>query len=426
MELPEAPACALKVARQFYTQGELADRLGKSEKTIMRWEQGKTKVPLLIVPALREIFAGKPEALGTRTAAQFNFIDLFAGIGGLRAAFEPLGGRCVYTSEYDSYAVKTYTTNHSNGHRVDGDITAVDKASIPDHDLLLAGFPCQPFSLAGVSKKKSLGRQHGFKDKAQGTLFFDVLEILDLKKPPVFLLENVKNLRSHDQGQTFDVISGSLKELGYSIHYKILDARYWVPQHRERIFIVGFKESVPSFDWEAIQMPSRKPVLSDILHTKDEAPEDPYTVRKGRHTIVNPKYTLTDHLWAYLQAYAAKHRAAGNGFGYSVFGPNDTARTLSARYHKDGSEILIKQGNGNPRRLTPRECARLMGFDRKNPQTGLWEKAWPAAQGEDPSPMKIPVSDTRAYRQFGNSVVVPVVSAIAELINSTRPLGRSS
>ena len=428
MEIPADPTSALKTAREFYTQAELASHLGKSEKTIMRWEQGFSRVPTMIVPALRELFAGKPVIHEARPPAKFRFVDLFAGIGGLRAAFEPLGGRCVYTSEYDSYAVKTYTTNHSNGHRVDGDITVVDKASIPDHDLLLAGFPCQPFSLAGVSKKKSLGRQHGFKDKAQGTLFFDVLEILDLKKPPVFLLENVKNLRSHDQGRTFDVISGSLKELGYSIHHKILDARHWVPQHRERIFIVGFKDLVPSFDWEAIQKPARKPILSDILHSKDEEPEDPYTIRKGRHTIVNPKYTLTDHLWGYLQAYAAKHRAAGNGFGYSVFGPDDTARTLSARYHKDGSEILIKQGTGNPRRLTPRECARLMGFDRKNPQNGLWEKAWTATQGEVACPMKIPVSDTRAYRQFGNSVVVPVVSAIAKLIltHSVRDLSRSS
>src|ERR1700677_2066665 len=419
MEIPDNPAGALKTARRYYTQAELAAHLGKSEKTIRRWEHGVSQVPSLIVPAIRELVARRPRAPELRSIPNFTFIDLFAGIGGLRAGFEPLGGRCVYTSEWDSYAVKTYTANHSNGHPVDGDITSVDKTMIPDHDLLLAGFPCQPFSLAGVSKKNSLGRQHGFKDKAQGTLFFDIIETLALKQPPVFLLENVKNLQNHDQGRTFSVITGALNELGYSIHYKVLDARHWVPQHRERVFIVGFREPTLLFNWDSIERPERRPLLGDILHKEDEAPEEPYTVRRGRKTIVNPKYTLTDHLWGYLRAYAAKHRAAGNGFGYSVFGPKDTTRTLSARYHKDGSEILIKQGKRNPRRLTPRECARLMGFDCRNPQTGSWQKAWPAAFPEDAGPMKIPVSDTRAYRQFGNAVVVPVVSAIAKLVLAT-------
>lgn len=414
MDFPELPEKALEKARRFYSQAEIASRLGKSEKTIRRWETGETPVPQLVVPALRDFLVKRTDT--PRPDPSFTFIDLFAGIGGLRAGFEPLGGRCVYTSEWDSYAVKTYTANHSNGHPVEGDITKVDKHAIPDHDILLAGFPCQPFSLAGVSKKNSLGRAHGFQDKAQGTLFFDVLQILSIKKPPVFLLENVKNLRSHDKGRTFEVIEGSLRELGYQIHTRILDARHWVPQHRERIFIVGFREPDLLFDLKDLPLPKNSPTLGDILHSPDEEPEGHFTIRHRGKTIVNPKYTLTDHLWGYLQAYAEKHRAAGNGFGFSCFGPDGVARTLSARYHKDGSEILISQKGKNPRRLTPRECARLMGFDRRNPESGLWEKAWPAVSPEDAGPMRIPCSDTRAYKMFGNAVVVPVVKAIAEHI----------
>jgi DNA (cytosine-5)-methyltransferase 1 len=346
----------------------------------------------------------------------FTFADLFAGIGGMRMAFESYGGKCVYTCEFDDYAVKTYTANYSNGHRFDGDITKADKASIPEHDILVAGFPCQPFSIAGVSKKNSLGREHGFKDKAQGTLFFDILEVLSRRQPKAFLLENVKNLCSHNKGDTYATIRGALKELGYTIFDKVIDARYWVPQHRERIFIVGFKEPLLFFDWDAIEKPAVPRTLKDILHTSTEEPEEPYTLRFRKKTIVNPKYTLTDHLWKYLQDYAAKHRAAGNGFGFSVFGPGDVARTLSARYFKDGSEILIAQANNNPRRLTPRECARLMGFDMRDP---VAPDKWISAHGVGPSagarfrPLRIPVSDTRAYKQFGNAVAVPVVCAIA-------------
>lgn len=424
MKVPDSPLSALEFARQYYSQSEIAAELGKSEKTIQRWESGITAVPKFIVPALRELFGRR---VGTpRPESGFTFIDLFAGIGGLRAGFEPLGGKCVYTSEWDSYAVKTYTANHSNGHPVDGDITQVEKTSIPDHDLLLAGFPCQPFSLAGVSKKNSLGRAHGFQDEAQGTLFFDVLQILSTKRPPIFLLENVKNLRSHDKGRTFQIIEGSLRELGYQIQHRILDARHWVPQHRERIFIVGFREPDLLFKFDDLKLPEQRPTLSDILHTSDEIPEDPYTVLHRGKTIVNPKYTLTDHLWGYLQAYAEKHRKAGNGFGFSCFGPDGVARTLSARYHKDGSEILIAQKGKNPRRLTPRECARLMGFDRRNAQTGQWEKAWSTGSDEDTGPMKIPCSDTRAYKMFGNAVVVPVVRAIAEHIQMTHGFVRTN
>jgi len=331
-----------------------------------------------------------------RSSSTFRFVDLFAGIGGMRLGFEAANGRCVFTSEWDANAQKTYLANFS-GERPHGDITKIDPTDIPEHDVLLAGFPCQPFSIAGVSKKNSLGRAHGFECKTQGTLFFNIEQILRVRRPRAFLLENVKNLQSHDSGNTWRTIRRVLRDqLGYHIHPKIVDASRFLPQHRERIFIVGFDAEV-GFNWDDdVVLPSAGsgPKLSSILHKHDgsESPEPPYTDERG---MVNRKYTLSDQLWEYLQGYALKHRAAGNGFGFGLFGPNDVARTLSARYYKDGSEILVKRGRGNPRRLTPRECARLMGFDYK-------DRKW-----------LIPVSDTQAYKQFGNSVAVPVVEAIA-------------
>jgi DNA (cytosine-5)-methyltransferase 1 len=414
--VPDNPSAALRLARQYYSQLELAKIIGRSERTIRRWETNRNAAPPLIVPAVRELLASREIAQVEMNLSPFTFADLFAGIGGMRAAFESFGGRCVYTSESDAYAAKTYTANYSNGHRFDGDITLVDKKSIEKHDILLAGFPCQPFSIAGVSKKNSLGREHGFKDRAQGTLFYDILEVLAAHKPKAFLLENVKNLCGHDGGNTYRTIKGALEELDYSVFEQVIDARHWVPQHRERIFIIGFKEPLLFFNWQAVEKPQVKRTLGDILHNGDEVPEEPYTLRARGKTVVNPKYTLTDHLWQYLQAYAEKHRAAGNGFGYSVFGPDDVARTLSARYFKDGSEILIKQRGKNPRRLTPRECARLMGFDLPDPQSPSgWVSAntLNSAAGDNREPLRIPVSDTRAYKQFGNAVVVPVVRAIA-------------
>lgn len=326
--------------------------------------------------------------------AEFSFIDLFAGIGGMRLAFEDAGGKCVFASEWDKYACQTYLANHGHDHELRGDIREVACSEVPDHDILVAGFPCQPFSLAGVSKKNSLGRDHGFLDETQGTLFFDIARILKAKRPRAFLLENVKNLRSHDKGKTYKVILKTLGELGYDVHSKVIDANCMVPQHRERIYIVGFRDG-EAFSWDALDLPSliKKPTLRSILHDSDESPEIPYTEFSQGQTVVSAKYTLSDHLWDYLQKYAQKHKALGNGFGCSVVGPEDSSRTLSARYHKDGSEILIRSASGNPRRLTPRECARLMGF---------------------PENFVIPVSDTQAYRQFGNSVVVPVVTKIAK------------
>ena len=398
-EIPSHNTRVLEQAREYYTQQMLADKLGYSARQIARWESGETPIPRTAQLALAGI-------LGSRTAGplrknDFTFIDLFAGIGGIRLGFESQGGQCVYTSEWDSYARKTYMANFPDSHEIDGDITKVNARDIPDHDVLLAGFPCQPFSIAGASKKNSLGVPHGFACKTQGTLFFDVARIIQTKRPKAFLLENVKNLMSHDKGHTFAVIRETLeKELGYKIFYRIIDGKHFVPQHRERIIIVGF-DGTTDFSWEHIPLPSldgRSPKMKSVLHYENGTEAD---TDAGRYIDpvtgkVNSRYVLSDKLWAYLQAYAEKHRAKGNGFGCSVVTPEDTSRTLSARYYKDGSEILISRGEGlNPRRLTPRECARLMGF---------------------PEEFNIVVSDTRAYKQFGNSVVVPVIRHVAEIM----------
>ena len=334
---------------------------------------------------------------GDRDEGDFTFIDLFAGIGGLRRGFESIGGRCVFTSEWDKYSQQTYRANFpDDDHEINGDIRAVEASDIPAHDVLLAGFPCQPFSIAGVSKKNALGRAHGFADATQGTLFFDVARIIAHHRPAAFLLENVRNLVSHDKGRTFQTIKDVLtEELGYTIDFRIIDGRRWTPQHRERIFIVGFRED-QGFRFADMELPDAAPKLRDILHPADGSEEPDQRFTMGNIGNVADKYTLTDNLWSYLQRYKEKHQKAGNGFGFGLVGPDDVARTLSARYHKDGSEILVKQDGKVPRRLTPRECSRLMGFD--------------APQGAD---FIIPVSDTQAYRQFGNSVVVPAVKAIA-------------
>jgi DNA (cytosine-5)-methyltransferase 1 len=388
----------LAQARKHQTQAQIAQHLGVDIRTVRRWEARQSPIKPYLVPALQRLLEFD---FPQQNEGGFRFIDLFAGIGGIRAAFERIGGQCVFTSEWDSYAQKTYAQNYPGGHAIAGDITQVAAQDIPDHEVLLAGFPCQPFSIAGVSKKNALGKAHGFACETQGTLFFDVARIIETKKPRAFLLENVKNLVSHDKGRTFDIIRRTLtEELGYHIHYRVIDGAHFTPQHRERILIVGFREPV-AFDFDAVPLPLKgERKLAEILHRTDGSePELPWD--EGRffdHAAhrVNAKYTLTDHLWRYLQNYAEKHRAKGNGFGYGLVGPNDVARTLSARYYKDGSEILIRQEEGkNPRRLTPRECARLMGF---------------------PDTFRIPVSDTRAYQQFSEAAVVPMVEATAKLM----------
>lgn len=386
----------LTTLRGRYNQRELAEALGVTTRTLRRWEVGETDPPPYAADAIRQRLlplAGSEEA----SDAEFRFIDLFAGIGGLRMAFEAHGGRCVFTSEWNSFAQKTYLANFPNSaHHLEGDITKVDEKDIPDHDVLLAGFPCQPFSIAGVSKKNALGRAHGFADETQGTLFFDVARIIEEKRPAAFLLENVKNLLSHDKGNTFRVIKKVLEEdLKYHIEYRVIDGSHFVPQGRQRILIAGFREKT-DFTFDDVYLPEKKPTMARVLHPQDgsETPEAHYTV--GPKAKVDERYTLTPKLWAYLQGYAEKHRAAGNGFGFGLVDKDSVARTLSARYYKDGSEILVSQGpRKRPRRLTPRECARLMGF---------------------PDDFIIPVSDTQAYKQFGNSVVMPAMREVARVM----------
>lgn len=375
------PIELIRQARNRLTYQEIADLLRVDLSTLRRWRVSENVpshreeyvrqklLPLVIAPANEE--------------CTFTFADLFAGIGGIRYAFEKSGGRCVFTSEWNQFAQKTYLANfpHEEGHVLVGDITKVDAEDVPDHDVLLAGFPCQPFSIAGVSKKNALGRPHGFADTTQGTLFYDVARIIAAKQPKAFLLENVKNLISHDKGNTFRTILQVLRdELGYEVHYKVIDGQHFVPQHRERIIIVGFREPV-GFTWDDLRLPKPTKRMKDVLLPASE---------------VDQRYTLSPKLWAYLKNYAEKHKAAGNGFGYGLVTEDSVARTLSARYYKDGSEILVSQGpRKRPRRLTPRECARLMGF---------------------PDSFKIPVSDTQAYKQFGNSVVVPVIQEVARIM----------
>ena len=427
---PQQDLALLRQLLEIYDQKQIASKLNEigsthCRETVNRWVKGKA-VPRLNhreFVHLQSLLPKRPEG-----KTSFRFIDLFAGIGGIRKGFEAIGGECVFTSEWTEHAVRTYKANHycdPTRHSFNQDIrtaTLSDQPDIseeeayrhideviPDHDVLLAGFPCQPFSLAGVSKKNSLGRKHGFECETQGTLFFDVARILAAKKPAAFLLENVKNLKSHDKGKAFPIICETLNELGYEVadvdaakgqDPKVIDARHFVPQHRERIVLVGFRRDLNvhgGFTLKDIEKlyPAARPTFGDLLDEK-----------------VDAKYTLTPKLWEYLYKYAEKHRLKGNGFGFGLTRPNDVARTLSARYHKDGSEILVDRGfnekldfygevnqSNRPRRLTPHECARLMGFDKP---------------GE--SKFVIPVSDTQAYRQFGNSVAVPVFEAVARLM----------
>lgn len=399
----------------IYSQQAIADEIAHPREVVNRWIKERSRQQDQSWLTYKErVLLEKMLPSPSFKKEDFTFIDLFAGIGGIRYGFESAGGKCVFTSEYDKYAVKTYLANYHCDHEVHGDIKEITQPdgmtkqqiykhiqkSIPDHDVLLAGFPCQPFSIAGVSKKNSLGRAHGFEDETQGTLFFDVARIIEAKRPLAIMLENVKNLKSHDKGKTFKVIMKTLDELGYDVidrNYdesgadpRIINGKHFVPQNRERIVIVAFRRDlkVKGLTLRDISnfFPKKEPKVSDILEPEHE---------------VDEKYTLTPNLWKYLKDYAEKHKKAGNGFGFGKVTAEDrSTRTLSARYYKDGSEVLIDRGSRKrPRRLTPRECARLMGFDKP---------------GE--SKFIIPVSDTQAYKQFGNSVVVPVFESVAKLM----------
>jgi len=329
-------------------------------------------------------------------APEFRFIDLFAGIGGFRIAFQNAGGECVFTSEWDKYAQKTYEVNF--GDIPEGDIRKIDKGAIPNHDVLCAGFPCQPFSLAGVSKKNSLGRKHGFEDETQGTLFFEIKEILRLKRPRVFMLENVKNLRRHDKGKTFEIILHNLEDiLGYVVNWKIVNGANWVPQHRERIFIVGYDPGQIRISKDEIIIP--------------EKPDSAYIPKQLKDIVLSSVdgFTLGPGTWATLERHKAHHADVGNGFGYGLHSvpikDNEVTRTISARYHKDGAEILIEQPGIRPRRLTVQEAMQLQGYD--------------------PARFIFPVSQTQAYKQIGNSVVVPAIQACAmEIVNVLRDTKR--
>lgn len=423
---------------EIYDQKTVAATLRKvsqqewTRESVNRWVKGNSR-KILNEAEVSLLHSMLPAPPAHHPDYAFRFIDLFAGIGGIRSGFEAIGGQCVFTSEWNKHAVRTYKANwycDEHQHRFNQDIRDVTlsgdsqineeqayqhiRQQVPDHDVLLAGFPCQPFSLAGVSKKNALGRKHGFEDEAQGTLFFDVARIITAKKPAIFVLENVKNLKSHDKGNTFRIIMSTLDELGYDVadaavtgspDPKIIDGKHFLPQHRERIVLVGFRRdlNLPAFSLSALPTlyPQQRTPLNALLDPEVEA-----------------KYILTPTLWKYLYQYAKKHQARGNGFGYGLVDPaleQGVVRTLSARYYKDGSEILIDRGwdkalgeqdfdnaenqQNRPRRLTPRECARLMGFEQPGRQD-----------------FHIPVSDTQAYRQFGNSVVVPAFAAVAKLL----------
>jgi len=368
----------MKIPRERKTKQQVHIRLDQETLNSIKKKLKNSKQTLqdYIIKAIRDYEHSDVNEELVDYGKKFKFIDLFAGIGGIRIAFESTGGQCVFSSEYDKYCQATYWVNFREVPA--GDITKINEKKIPDHDILAAGFPCQPFSIAGVSKKNALGREHGFLDKTQGTLFFDIVRIINEKRPRTFLLENVKNLTGHDEGKTFKVIVESLERLNYKIYTKVMDGKYYVPQHRERTIIVGMDRRIYG-DKEIFSFP--------------EPPRKQLKIKDILEENVSEKYTLTNHLWKYLQDYAEKHRLKGNGFGFGMTDLNGISRTLSARYYKDGSEILIPQNGKNPRRLTPRECARLQGF---------------------PDTFKILVSDTQAYRQFGNSVVVPLIKAVAK------------
>lgn len=392
------------------SQRQLAEQLGLGpggERTVGGWERGEHLPSHANQQAIGRLVARvpfrSPYTEGQKEPV-FKFIDLFAGIGGIRLPFQEIGGHCVFTSEWDKFSQATYGANFFE--RPQGDITKISAKDIPDHDVLLAGFPCQAFSQAGLKQ--------GFYD-TRGTMFFEIQRILAHRRPKAFLLENVKQLRGHDKGRTLATILSTLRgdevphiapdipmsdearrslgvRLNYRVEARVLVARnFGVPQNRERIYIIGFdREQVPEADdgniveaiFRRLEKREAQTRLGDVL-------EDNWSV--------DPKYTISSRLLAGHERRLREHRAKGNGFGFSLFNRDSAyCNTISARYYKDGSEVLIDQSDigRNPRKLTPRECARIQGF----PEEFVVDA----------------VSDVQNYRQFGNSVSVPVIRAIAE------------
>lgn len=352
------------------TQKELADAIGLSkygDRTIRRWENGESSPSLMELKTILEF----PEEAPFKNPKTYDYtmIDLFAGIGGTRLGFyQTKRIKNVFSSEWDKFSQKTYKANF--GEIPYGDITKIKESDIPDHDILVAGFPCQAFSQAG--------KKLGFED-TRGTLFFDVARIIKEKKPKAFLLENVKNLASHDKGRTFAIIKNTLDELNYEVYPLFFKAKdFGIPQNRERIYLIGFnRNKVKNFKNFIPPIPTNKKTTVGTVLDKN----------------VDAKYTISNRLWEGHKRRKKEHREKGNGFGFTLFnGQSPYTNTLSARYYKDGSEILIEQKDKNPRKITPREAARLQGF---------------------PENYIIPVSDTQAYKQFGNSVCVTVINQIA-------------
>ena len=383
------------------TVPKAAQIAGIATSTAYRWEHGEVAALTASLDKLRA--AAQPIAAPAKTA--FRFVDLFAGIGGLRRGFDAIGGTCVCTAEWDRFAQATYRANYRNDgpdHRFLGDITKVDASDIPAHDVLLAGFPCQPFC---EQELKETGLQ-SYRDLVQGTLFFDVVLAIHHHMPRFIVLENFKEMLTFSDGKTFALMRHTLeKELGYDLGIRCIDARSVVPMRRERVYIVGVRRDLGHrLDFGAMDLPdpAKGPRLGSILHTEDgkEIGDPDFTNVDG---TVADRYNLSDGFWKSLQGYAEKHHLNGNGFGYDLVGPSSIARGLSQRYHKDGSQILVDRGSGrNPRRLTPRECARLVGFDRAGENGFI-----------------IPVSDTQAYIQFGNATIAPISLAVAKHMESS-------
>lgn len=372
------PLALLASVAARYSQKEIATLLGVDARTVRRWQTGRTAPPHYLADAIRQRLL--PAAERPQPAEDgFAFVELNAGVGGLRLAFEAQGGHCVFASEADRFAQKTWLAHFRDGVPMAGALATVVAEHLPEHDVLLMGPSRRAFAEWAPGHPAS---------PLHGTPYADLVRLVGARLPRAFVLEESRTLARHDGGRTFEALRRALEDgLGYRIHARVVDARSWVPQHRERLLVAGFREPT-LFSWDDLQRPRQAPDLGTILHPEDgsEPAEPPYTA--GPEATVDPRYTLSEEFWRYLQAQPEGSRGALVRVG-------DVAAALTSRYHKDGSDILVAREGGPPRRLTPRECARLMGF---------------------PDDLAIPVSDTQAYRQFGHGVVVPMMKEVARLV----------